>query len=215
MPPELFTPSEFLIWFHGWSLITVFYKTEKTYWKLDEKEWTKSPKALCQKLWSMSLLQIASRMTHTFHFPPRTHIAIVTSYVSNSFYSGYSGANSFMSTILTFILFFVYFPLRGRKPYLSALAGINAEAGSRKIYYWDLFARAPSTDIATAKVMNDTCFEILPVVNPVEENSAVWEVYLSWNMWEFYGSGRGFYNTSNFLTFLSVLRSHKVEGNIP
>lgn len=80
------------------------------------------------------------------------------------FCSVYTRANSFMSTILTFILFFVYFPLCGRKTYLGFARGDNG-AGSRKIYYWDLFTRVPSTDIAKVKVMNDTCFEILPALN--------------------------------------------------
>lgn len=91
-------------------------------------------------------------------------------------------------------------------------------AGSRKIYYWDLFARLPSTDIAKAKVMNDTCFEILPAVNcSREENFIGWEVYLSWNMWEFYENGRVLqcYGSGNFLTFRSILQSNKAERYVP
>lgn len=121
----------------------------------------------------------------------------------------YIWANSFMSTILTFILFFVYFPLCGRKTYLGSL-GDNG-AGSRKIYYWDLFARAPSTDIAKAKVMNDTCFEILPAVNCFPRNFIGWEVYLSWNMWEH----DDFYNATDqaiFLLFGLYCRAIRLKG---
>lgn len=66
--------------------------------------------------------------------------------------------------------------------------------------------------------MNDTCFEILPAVNcSREENFIGWEVYLSWNMWEFYESGRLLqcYGSSNFLTFRSILQSNKAERHIP
>lgn len=66
--------------------------------------------------------------------------------------------------------------------------------------------------------MNDTCFEILPAVNcSREENFIGWEVYLSWNMWEFYESGRLLqcYGSSNFLTFRSILQSNKAERYIP
>lgn len=46
-----------------------------------------------------------------------------------------------------------------------------------------------------------------------EENFIGWEVYLSWNMWEFYESGGLLqcYGSSNFLTFRSILPSNKAE----
>lgn len=116
-----------------------------------------------------------------------------------------------MSAILTFILFFVYFSLRGRKTYLGARG--DSGAGLRKIYYWNLFAPAPSTDIAKAKVMNDTCFEILPAVNCFPRRNFIgWEVYLSWNMWEFYVNGTfTMLRIKQFSYFSVILPSNKAE----
>lgn len=56
----------------------------------------------------------------------------VTSLFWHSFYSLVIWANSFMSAILTFILFFVYFPVRGRKPTWSALVGDKRRSGLTK-----------------------------------------------------------------------------------
>lgn len=99
-----------------------------------------------------------------FHFSQQH--SNICFYVLKTFFAPYIRANSFMSTILTFILFFVYFPSRGRKTYLGPLAGITERLTKNLLlrpfrpgsidrhcegesYEWHMF-------------WNITCIELLP-----------------------------------------------------
>lgn len=130
--------------------------------------------------------------------------------VLKTFFTRYIWANSFMSAISTFILFFVYFPLRGRKTYLGSLAGITERVHEKFI----IETFSPGLHRQTLRRrklwMTHVLKYYLHWTASREENFIRWEVYLSWNMWELYESGTfTMLRIEQFHSVRSVLRSNK------